>query len=227
MKAGRWIALAAVAVSLAQPNSAIADAHGADTLPVIRVSDARRVTSGPHEHLLANYFGINAWSPDFRKLVALETDLNGRLPEVEDACSIGLVDVAAGTFEPFAKTVCWNFQEAAMAHWLPSGEVLYNDLRGGALDWDGHCTYSPDGKWLSSEGYRDEHNNRHWKMLRLADGAVFDVGSFFVPEAYRPSYWRCDLHARWRADGRQLAFNSTHEGSRQVYVRDVEIKRIK
>ena len=385
------------------------------------VSGARRVTSGPHEHLLANYFGINAWSPDFRKLVALETDLNGRLPEVGDACSIGLVDVATGVFEPFAKTACWNFQEAAMAHWLPSGEILYNDLRGGkfvtvvrnlasggervvpfptsavspdgrtivslnyarlrltrpdygypgdgqdaregvqwpeddglwivdlatgkarlivsvascrdrmprieskkglayfchttfsrdgskifwlartvedydkasrkgdvgrktvaftcnadgtdvrrsfpdgwdgshfnwkdgsticvtakfgarkwshveytvgdesgahilgggALDWDGHCTYSPDGKWLSSEGYRDAMNNRHWKLLRLADGAVFDLGSFFVPEAYRTSHWRCDLHARWRADGRQLAFNSAHEGSRQIYVRDV------
>lgn len=48
------------------------------------------------------------------------------------------------------------------------------------------------------------------------------VGSFFVPEAYRGGYWRCDLHARWRPDGRQLGFNSVHEGARQVYVMDVD-----
>ena len=95
-------------------------------------------------------------------------------------------------------------------------------LGGGRLDWDGHCTYSPDGKWLSTEGYRDAKHNRHWKMLRLSDGAVFDLGAYFVPAAYRPGYWRCDLHARWRSDSRQLAFNSTHEGTRQIYLIDIK-----
>ena len=47
------------------------------------------------------------------------------------------------------------------------------------------------------------------------------MGSFYVPPAYRGTYWRCDLHARYRPDGRQIAFNSVHEGSRQVYVRDI------
>lgn len=47
------------------------------------------------------------------------------------------------------------------------------------------------------------------------------MGAFYVPPAYRGGYWRCDLHARYRADGRQIGFNSVHEGSRQVYVRDI------
>ena len=400
----------------------LAAALPADDPPATFASSARRVTSGPHDHLLANYFGINAWSPDNRYLLALETDLNGRLPEVSDPCKIGLVEIATGTFRTLAKTVCWNFQEAAMAHWLSADEILYNDLRdrkfvtvvrnwrtgaerivpyptsalspdgktiisvnyarlrltrpdygypgegqdaregvqwpeddgiwsvdlatgkakllvsvancrdrmprigtakglayfchtvfsrdgskifwlartvedydkekrkgdigrqtvaftcnadgsdvrrsfpdgwdgshfnwkdgsticvtakfdakkwshveytvgdeagahtlgGGRLDWDGHCTYSPDGKWLSTEGYRDAKHNRHWKLLRLSDGKVFDLGAYFVPEAYRPGYWRCDLHARWRADSRQLAFNSTHDGTRQIYLIDIK-----
>ena len=29
-------------------------------------SAPRAVTSGPHDHFLANYFAINAWSPDNR-----------------------------------------------------------------------------------------------------------------------------------------------------------------
>lgn len=57
--------------------------------------------------------------------------------------------------------------------------------------------------------------------MRLADGEIRDIGDFFVPETYRNIYCRCDLHPRWRKDGRQLAFNSVHEGSRQIYVIDV------
>ena len=45
---------------------------------------------------------------------------------------------------------------------------------------------------------------------------------FPVPEPYRDVFCRCDLHPRWRPDGRQLGFNSVHEGSRQVYVIDVK-----
>ena len=33
---------------------------------------------------------------------------------------------------------------------------------------------------------------------------------------------RRDLHARWRPDGKQLGFNSVHEGTRQIYVIDLE-----
>ena len=95
-------------------------------------------------------------------------------------------------------------------------------LAPGLLDWDGHCVWSPNGKWISTEGYYDKTFHRHWALMRTADEAVIPVGSFFVPEAYRGGFWRCDLHGRWRPDGKQIGFNSVHEGSRQVYVMDVE-----
>ena len=396
--------------------------------PFPEIGAPRRLTDGPHDHLLASYFGISSWSPDLRYLTVLETDLNKRLPEVADAATIGLVDTADGNrFIPVAKTVCWNFQEAAMAHWLDNDTFLYNDLRngrfvtvirnwrtgserivphpvsavapdgrkalslnyarlrltrpdygypgegqdaregepwpeddglwlvdlktgeaklivsvascrgmmpairkpgglayfchtvfsrdgskifwlartvdfydkerqigdkgrqttsftcnadgsgvrrcfpdgwggshfgwkdgdticvtakrggnpkdnvhveftvgdegrrrclgGGLLDWDGHCTYSPDGRWLSTDGYWDVNFERKWALLRLEDGAILPLGKFFVDEKYRGNpYWRCDLHARWRPDGRQLGFNSVHEGSRQVYVIDLNCR---
>ena len=58
--------------------------------------------------------------------------------------------------------------------------------------------------------------------MRLADDAVQSIGDFWVPPVYRDIYCRCDLHPRWRKDGRQLSFNSVHEGSRQVYIIDVK-----
>ena len=410
---GALVALAGVALAL-------------DPFP--EISAPRALTKGPHDHFLANYFAINAWSSDLRYVAVLETDLNGRLPEAEERCTLGLVDTRDGnTFIPVTTTACWNFQEAAMFHWLPGEKdtFVFNDNRNGKfvavvmnwktkaeriipypvsavspdgtraislnyarlsltrpdygyagggqdaretvtwpeddglwlvdlktgeaklllsvaqgrskmpplksqtgglayychtvfsrdgqrvfflarsvdwfdkvnhkipawqttsftvktdgtelrrcfpdgwggshfnwlddktmavtvyppakaggvfgrhvkftvgeeekvhvmapglLDWDGHCVWSPDGKWMSTEGYYDKNYNRQWALMRTEDEAVKSVGEFFVPEAYRPTYWRCDLHARWRPDGKQLGFNSVHEGSRQVYVMDL------
>lgn len=396
-----------------------------------------RLTNGPHEHLLANYFAINAWSSDFRYLLVLETDLNGRLPAAGERCTIGLVDTQGDNkFIPVSTTACWNFQEAAMGHWITDDEIAFNDLRGGrfvtvvlnwrtkeerilpmpisalsedgkwavsvnyarlfltrpdygyagegqdarenvewpeddglwvmdmatgetklilsvaagrklmpdtqvvpgkpgnplayychtaiskdgakifflarSVDWyekvtheipqwhttsftinrdgsdlrrcfpdgwggshfnwapdgshkmlvtcaysdkgaapefrfpwtlvefevgkedavrrvthgamehDWHCVYSPNGKFMSGESYMFRDNERPWVIIRLEDGMTMPLGAFSVPEAYRSTYWRCDLHARWRPDGRQIGFNSVHEGSRQVYVMDVK-----
>ena len=401
--------------------------------PFPEFSAPRAVTSGPHDHLLANYFGINAWSPDSRYLLALETDLKDKMPEGRP-CTVGVVDLADGNrFVPVMETRCWNFQEAAMAHWLPDepDTFVVNDMRDGrfvavvknwrtgterivphpvsavsedgtwalsinyarlyltrpdygyfgdgqdarrgvvfpeddglwrvdlktgeaklvvscaslrdkvpavgpgglgyvchtviskdmkrlffllrsveqpvegeakargrnvkwetsaftcnadgtcirrcfpdgwgashfnwkpnlserdaktmavtchwegervcrhveftvgeegkvrqvggeAMHFDGHCIYSPDGKFVTGDGYWDAAGFRHWKIVRLEDDAVRDIGQFYVPQGYRGIYCRCDLHPRWRGDGRQMAFNSVHEGSRQIYLVDVK-----
>jgi Tol biopolymer transport system component len=89
------------------------------------------------------------------------------------------------------------------------------------MHFDGHCLYTPDGKFVSGDGYWDGKFFRHWKIVRLEDNKVEKIGRFFVPPVYRETYSRCDLHPRWRPDGRQIGFNSVHEGSRQVYVMDV------
>ena len=61
--------------------------------PFPEVGEPYAVTSGPRDHLLANYFGINAWSPDGRYLAVLETDVNGRLVAEDEAAKIFLVDL--------------------------------------------------------------------------------------------------------------------------------------
>lgn len=42
------------------------------------ISAPRAVTQGPHDHFLANYFAINAWSADLRYMGVLETDVSWR-----------------------------------------------------------------------------------------------------------------------------------------------------
>lgn len=398
-------------------------------VPFPEVGEPYAITSGPHDHLFANYFGINAWSPDNRYVAVLETDVNGRLVNEDEAADICLVDLQDGNrIFKIAQTYCWNFQEAAMFHWLPDGTCLYNDRRDGKfvtvilnwqtgeeriidrpvsavsrdgstavsinyarlrltrpdygyaglgqdplrdevwpedeglwvidlktgeskmivsiasqkdkmteiqdprglayfchtiispnakrifwlartvenldeqvaekghvtewqttsmtcnvdgtdvrrcypdgwagshfnwyddetlavtaqwnagghwshtifkvgdeenrrhiapglLEWDGHLIFSPDGKFLSTDGYWNKNFERTWVMVRLEDEAVLPLGTFFVPEKYREQYSRCDLHPRFRPDGKQIGFNSVHEGSRQVYLRDLKIHK--
>ena len=424
--------LAASVFSLVATGCRMPAQTGYGHVPFPALSKPRAITQGPHDHFFANYAAVNAWSDDLRYVGVLETDLNGRLPEANERCTLGLVDTQDGNhFIPVTTTACWNFQEATMFHWLPGEKdtFVFNDMRDGKfvavvmnwktkseriiphpvsavsrdgtkavsvnyarlyitrpdygyagdgqdarekvewpeddglwlidlktgdaklilsvaqgrnqmpptkkvpgkpgnplayychtvfnadatrifflarsvdwfekkthkipywqttaftvktdgtdlrrcfpddwggshfnwlddktmavtvypptrrgrrpgrhvtftvgdeknvrflapgiLDWDGHCAYSPDGNWMSTEGYYDFNFNRQWVLMRTSDEAVRHVGEFFVPEAYRGDYWRCDLHARWRPDGRQLGFNSVHEGSRQVYVIDV------
>ena len=103
-------------------------------------------------------------------------------------------------------------------------EEKVQHIGAGILDFDGHCLFSPNGKFMSSDGYFNEYFERSWVMIRLEDQAVMPIGSFFVPEIYRNTYTRCDLHPRFRPDGAQIGFNSVHEGSRQVYIRNIEWK---
>jgi hypothetical protein len=102
-----------------------------------------------------------------------------------------------------------------------AGKSDYVRLGNGLLDFDGHGVFSNDGLWLATDTYPDKLNERKLMVLRMADQALLPLGTYAVPEVYREQYSRCDLHPRWRKDGKMLAFNSVHEGSRQVYVMDV------
>ena len=106
---------------------------GADIKPFPEFSKPRAVTQGPYDHFLANYFAINAWSPDNRYLLVLETAIKDKLPD-GTPCMLGLTDLEDGNrFIPIMPISTWNFQEAAMAHWLPNEKdtFIVNDMRDG------------------------------------------------------------------------------------------------
>lgn len=103
-----------------------------------------------------------------------------------------------------------------------AGQADYARLGRGVLDFDGHGVFSGDGRWMATDTYPDKLYERKLMVLRMEDQAILPLGTYFVPELYRETYSRCDLHPRWSPDGKMLAFNSVHEGARQVYVIDVK-----
>ncbi|MFA9478813.1 hypothetical protein ACERK3_10960 [Phycisphaerales bacterium AB-hyl4] len=94
-------------------------------------------------------------------------------------------------------------------------------LAAGQLSEDGHCSYSPDGQWVLNDTYPDPADGcRTLMLVRASDGAIFKIGRFYSPMPDQAEI-RCDLHPRWRPDGRAVCIDSVHEGRRAMYTIDV------
>lgn len=89
----------------------------------------------------------------------------------------------------------------------------------GVLTCDGHCSVSPDGRWMLTDTYPDATHHRTLILFHWETGQRIDIGRFHAS----PMTWeiRCDLHPRWSPDGRKICLDSIHEGARRMYVLDV------
>jgi hypothetical protein len=103
---------------------------------------------------------------------------------------------------------------------------LIDDLTGEAspvapdvLTEDGHCTYSPGRRWILGDTYPDGDRKRALYVYDTLTGRRLSCGEFHSPPELSGEL-RCDLHPRWNRDGRQICFDSAHEGTRQIYVSD-------
>tara|TARA_B110000238_G_scaffold80644_1_gene88831 strand:+ start:182 stop:1435 length:1254 start_codon:yes stop_codon:yes gene_type:complete len=107
------------------------------------------------------------------------------------------------------------------------GEKNYKRLGNGLLDYDGHGTFSPDGKWMVTDTYpKNELREQKIYLMDMKTEAVLPLGRFPQPEEYTKK-WRCDIHCRWSPNGDIIGFNSTHNGSRQVYIFKLNYKLVK
>ncbi|MDP4680398.1 MAG: hypothetical protein NWS46_08540, partial [Cyclobacteriaceae bacterium] len=86
---------------------------------------------------------------------------------------------------------------------------------------DGHCTFSPDGRWMATDRTQDESRSTSlWLFdMELDKGAL--LANLAVPEyKYLHSNTRCDFHPRWNPLGDKICFdaidNST--GTRQMHL---------
>ncbi len=90
----------------------------------------------------------------------------------------------------------------------------------GILTVDGHCSYSPDRRWILTDSYPDRERMRTLILYDPAERRRIEIGRFLSPAGLEGEI-RCDLHPRWSRDGRGVCIDSAHEGNRQVYLLDV------
>ncbi|HBE42912.1 MAG TPA: hypothetical protein DDW27_17260 [Bacteroidales bacterium] len=136
-----------------------------------------------------------------------------------------------------------------------SGDNTYNKIADGVLTEDGHPMFCPLNRdWIITDTYPDKDGIRnlmlynfpmnkqiglgHFKMITekpdLSDSEKYFSGVDTkilkgIQEknlAFTRSGLHCDLHPRWDMHGTKIAFDSIHEGSRQIYMIDIETKKL-
>jgi len=90
------------------------------------------------------------------------------------------------------------------------------------LTEDGHCSFSPDRKWVLNDTYPDSHDLRTLMLVRRSDGKRIDLQRFYSPKAKWWGEIRCDLHPRWNRSGNQVCVDSVHSGQRQMYLVELQ-----
>jgi len=90
----------------------------------------------------------------------------------------------------------------------------------GILTRDGHCSYSPDRRWILTDTYPDKNNERRLLLYNPDEDRLVEIGRFYSKPELKGEI-RCDLHPRWSRDGKRICIDSTHEGTRQMYVIEV------
>ncbi|MCE9567173.1 MAG: hypothetical protein K8U57_34660 [Planctomycetes bacterium] len=88
------------------------------------------------------------------------------------------------------------------------------------LTQDGHCSYSPDRKWILNDTYPDKDRMQWLMLFKVATGRRYDLNQFHSPKQFT-GVVRCDLHPRWNRDGTMVCFDGCHDPQRQLYVLDV------
>ena len=91
----------------------------------------------------------------------------------------------------------------------------------GVLTEDGHCSFSPDRRWVLNDTYPDTYDMRTLMLYRWQDGQRIDLARFYSPKERWWGEIRCDLHPRWSRDGQRICVDSVHSGERQMYLVDL------
>lgn len=181
--------LAGVAATAAEP-----------ALPVTRVSPAG-------EHVFFGYYDVPAVDPKTGRHLAHRVAFRDRLPTVADEAELGTYRLDGdGTFQPFAKTRAWNFQQGSMLQWLGDGtdRVFYNEVRPDGKDYRGvlhdlatgkrtHtdralANVSRDGRWGIAIDFDRMHDFRPGYGYALRDDPRVEI-----MHPADDGVWVCDL----------------------------------
>jgi hypothetical protein len=86
---------------------------------------------------------------------------------------------------------------------------------------DGHCTFSPDGRWMATDRKEYDRNMQSlWLFdMKLNQGML--LASLQVNERkYLKGNTRCDFHPRWNPSGNKICFDGidTASGTRQMHL---------
>jgi len=105
--------------------------------------------------------------------------------------------------------------EDITGNYKPIDRDFFND--------DGHCSYSPERKYMLYDSYASrKFPYRKLMIYDLENGKGTNLAYLYAnPDLYNNiKDCRCDLHPRWSPQGNYITFDSIHEGFRGIYCID-------
>ncbi len=101
------------------------------------------------------------------------------------------------------------------------GKADYRVIGDGFLDFDGHCSFSPDQNWLVTD--RKHHDTLEQSLLiyNLRSKQKLVLCRYNMREKkYMSGDVRCDFHPRWNRTGDKLCFDAIEpiNGTRQLHI---------
>lgn len=85
------------------------------------------------------------------------------------------------------------------------------------LNTDGHCSYSPNGKYIITDTYPNRKRIASVYLCTEEDNRSRRIARVIAPFRY-DNDCRCDLHPRWNHKGDKVCIDSVHDGKRGLYV---------
>jgi len=106
------------------------------------------------------------------------------------------------------------------------GKNDYKVIGAGFLDFDGHCTFAPDGNWLATDRKFGDKLKQSLLIYNLRTGQKLVLCTFDVPERkYISGHVRCDFHPRWNRTGDAVCFDAIESTgrTRQLHVARLDL----
>ena len=120
-----------------------------------------KITPDDGYHYFFGYYDLQPNDKTGKLHLAHRVKFADRLPEKEDICEVGVIDIAARRFIKIGETTAWNFQQGAFLNWFGENSIIFNAFTDGKLcsmvkDLDGNtvkvlpmpiASLSQDKKW--------------------------------------------------------------------------------
>jgi hypothetical protein len=202
---------------------------------ILSLYDIREITKptipGQNSKILINHITFNSDGSRFVFLVR-------NFPTEETKWKTCVVTVNTDGSEPY---VLLSYDMASHYWWKDSNNLMiyangnmshqlyilkdktkeYEVLDADFFVKDGHCSYSPDQRWLLYDSYPDKENYRHLYLYNIEQHKGVTLGSYYSYPHITGDF-RCDLHPRWNRTGDRISFDSIHEGKRDIYYINTE-----
>ena len=139
-------------------------------------------------------------------------------------CNLDGTDMYNLSDDDFVSHCCWKNNDEILAYlnkkgtgkgyYLMKDKTVSYERMWDSLCMDGHPTYSYNGEFTVTDTYPDR--KRIQSVYIMKNGNVKRIAQAFSPFKYSGDV-RCDLHPRFRKDGKQVCIDAAYEGKRAVY----------